>query len=154
MKKRFFIAMFVLISLSYFPIIVMAQPGSLNNYVNSSRSFLDLAYIGGSVSRAIFTKAVVNREPVNILTQLSATVRYIYFFTELKGMTGETVIHRWMYGGKVMKEVQFQVGGPRWRIWSSRPIPPKYTGDWTVSVVDAHGRLLNESQLSDVTRIP
>ncbi|MFA7620175.1 MAG: DUF2914 domain-containing protein, partial [Thiohalomonadaceae bacterium] len=66
----------------------------------------------------------------------------IYFFTELRDMEGQTVSHRWEQDGEVMAEVPFNVGGPRWRVWSSKNIDSGATGEWSVAVVDGAGNEL------------
>ncbi len=93
----------------------------------------------GEVARALFTTRVVEREPVDRVLVAGPDTGKIYFFTELRGMEGQTVSHRWEYDGKVVATVSFEVGGPRWRVYSSRALSPEQTGRWTVMVVDADG---------------
>jgi hypothetical protein len=69
----------------------------------------------------------------------------VYFFTELKGMAGQTVTHRWEHNGKVMAEVPLEVGSDRWRTFSSKTLDPGQTGEWKASVVDAGGSTLSAS---------
>lgn len=101
--------------------------------------------LGGSVSRATFTRAVVNREPVDYLIQVTQPRQHLYFFSELKGLTGDTVKHRWEADGQIVAEYPFSVGGPKWRIWSSHTIDRP--GTWVVKVVNARGVVLKESNL-------
>lgn len=98
----------------------------------------------GSVARAIITTGVADREPVNNLERVLAGNEKVLFFTELRGMAGQTVKHRWSYGGEVQAEVEINVGGPRWRAWSSKNLIPEWAGDWNVAVVDAEGNVLSE----------
>jgi len=102
----------------------------------------DAEFIGGSVTRAVFTRAVVNREPVDDLESIPSNLTFLYYFTELKGFTGEVITHRWEFEGQVVAETRFEVGGPRWRVWSSRPLPPDRVGAWRVSVLDFQGRVV------------
>lgn len=104
----------------------------------------------GRVSRAIFTTNIIDREPADNITSISKDNSQINFFTELNDLTGETVTHRWEYNGEVMAEVKFDVGGPRWRIYSVKSLQPEWTGMWTVVVTDSSGRVLNTSSI-DVT---
>lgn len=90
----------------------------------------------GKVARAQFTRAVVNREPVDEVLELPNTAREIFFFTDLRGLAGRRVVHRWEYQGRVMAEVGFDVGGPRWRVFSRKALLPTQTGKWSVVVVD------------------
>lgn len=99
----------------------------------------------GTVARAVFTDAVKDHEPTDTITNLTNDVTNITFFTELQGMQGQTVTHRWEHDNKVMAEVKFEVGGPRWRVFSSKRLDPSWTGEWKVSVVDANGGTLSAS---------
>ena len=96
------------------------------------------------VARAQFTTGIENREPVDDFFRIDTTHDRVLFFTELRDLEGRTVIHRWMHDGNVEATVDFGVGGPRWRVWSSKDLLPDWTGAWTVEVVDetgtAHGR--------------
>ncbi|MFA5531515.1 MAG: DUF2914 domain-containing protein, partial [Thiohalomonadaceae bacterium] len=96
----------------------------------------------GAVVRALFTSDVREREPVDQHATLPAGTGRIYFFTELRDMEGQTVSHRWEQDGEVMAEVPFNVGGPRWRVWSSKNIDSGATGEWSVAVVDGAGNEL------------
>lgn len=96
------------------------------------------------VARAQFTTNVIDREPVDDVTELTNDIDKILFFTELRSMTGQTVTHRWEYNGSVMAEVSFDIGGPRWRVYSSKNLLPSQTGEWKVSVVDGAGDIITE----------
>ncbi|NOY73471.1 MAG: DUF2914 domain-containing protein [Gammaproteobacteria bacterium] len=118
--------------------------------VNTTPTRFDriLNTIGGSVSRAAFTRAVVNREPIDTVKTIKNNLRHLYFFTELKGFMGETVFHRWEFDGEVIAEVKFQIGGSRWRVWSNTNILPNLLGEWKVSVVDITGRIIQEAMIN------
>lgn len=94
------------------------------------------------VALARFTTAVEGREPIDAVTFLSNRAREVLFYTDLRGLEGETVAHRWEFAGEVMAEVPFEVGGERWRVWSSKALRPEWTGDWTASVIGPHGEVL------------
>lgn len=97
----------------------------------------------GTVSRAVFTIGIDNREPVIMVDSISAdSYNSISFFTELTGMTGETVTHQWMFDDKVMFEKSFEVGSDRWRVWTSKTLLPDWTGTWTVKVLNEDGSVL------------
>lgn len=101
---------------------------------------------GVQVARAVFARAIVEREPQDVVSAVDPNAP-LYFFTEILGMQGQTVRHRWEYAGQIMAEVEFQVGAQRWRIYSSKRFLPGQTGPWTVSVVDAAGRVLRSETL-------
>lgn len=99
----------------------------------------------GTVARAVFTSEVNNREPTDTISKLTNDATNISFFTELQGLQGQTVTHRWEHDNKVMAEVKFDVGGSRWRVYSSKNLDPSWTGVWKVSVLDANGGTLSAS---------
>jgi hypothetical protein len=99
------------------------------------------------VSRAVFTTAVADREPADQITSLKNDLQQVYFFTELTGLDGQTVTHKWEHAGEVKAEVSFDVKAPRWRVWSSKTFDPSWTGEWTVSVVDGSGATLTQGKL-------
>ncbi len=100
----------------------------------------------GRVSRAQFTTAIRDREPVDDLVVLEAPEDHIYYFSELRGLKGHHVVHRWIHDGRVLAEVGFDVKGDRWRVFSRKTLLPDQTGRWTVEVVDQSGWPLRASQ--------
>lgn len=103
------------------------------------------------VSRTAFTSAIENKEPVSDMQQISSDISRVYFFTELTGLNGHTIIHRWEYNGQVLAEISFQVGGDRWRTWSSKNILASWTGKWQVSVLDEGGNIIEQSSFEYIT---
>lgn len=101
----------------------------------------------GSVVRSVFTTQVKDREPVDKLNNDKTHDSQVFFFTELRDMSGQTAIHRWEHNGKVAAEVKFNVRGPRWRVWSSKTFSPNATGEWKVSVVNGAGDVIAEDML-------
>lgn len=100
----------------------------------------------GEVTRAMVTSGISEREPVDELAEVAADAGNVYFFTELRGMQGQQVVHRWVYNDQVMAEVPFNVNGQRWRVWSTKTLKPEWTGTWLVSVVDGNGEVLVSRQ--------
>ena len=101
----------------------------------------------GSVVRSAFTRSIDEREPTENLQKLTNDNGQVKFFTELRDMSGQTAIHRWEYEGKVVAEIEFNVKGPRWRVWSSKSFVPQWTGDWKVSVLNGAGEIISENNL-------
>lgn len=116
-------------------------PADLTQQGSSTRgpvTILDESRIG----RARLTSNVVNREPVDELgstVSVSSGDRFVYFFTEIRGMTGRSVTHRWTYGGNVAASVPFQIGSDRWRVYSRKSIQAGQSGPWTVVAVGSDG---------------
>ncbi len=107
---------------------------------------------GGEVARAQFTSSVVDREPQDAIEMLSNDSTEVTYFTELRDMQGQTVIHRWEYDGQSW-DVAFDVGGPRWRVYSTKSLDPSWTGAWTVKVVDMEGNVLSEKKIEYTSAI-
>lgn len=100
------------------------------------------------VARHQFTSNVDNREPVDMLTTAN-DVNPLYYFTELTNYQGQTVTHRWSYEGETMAEITFEVGGPRWRVYSSKQLLPEWTGEWWVDVIDEEGYVV----MTDIIKV-
>ncbi|WP_162925766.1 DUF2914 domain-containing protein [Isoalcanivorax indicus] len=89
------------------------------------------------VDRAGFTSAMQAREPGDLLAQVPSEARTLYFFTDVRGGRGETLIHQWQHGD-TDTEVRLRIGADRWRTWSSHRVPSAQ-GHWQVSVRTGHG---------------
>lgn len=97
----------------------------------------------GKVARSAFTSEIADREPVDQITALENDVTRVYFFSELLGLEGQTVMHNWEHNGEVLAVVPFAVGGPRWRVYSSKNLDPLWLGEWSVRVIDGAGNELS-----------
>jgi hypothetical protein len=97
-----------------------------------------------AVARGTFATAIEAREPVDSIRSLENDRDRVYYFSELVGIPGRAVTHRWAYEGETVAEVTIAVGGPRWRAYSSKQLAPSQLGEWTVSVVDESGNVLRE----------
>jgi len=96
------------------------------------------------VARSVFSTAIENKEPVSDLQKISSAITRVYFFTELMGLSGHKISHRWEYQGKIMAEITFEIGADRWRTWSSKNMLSSWTGSWQVSVVDEGGNIIEQ----------
>lgn len=103
-----------------------------------------------NVPRALVTTNIRDREPAN---NVGTSVRLreidrgqLHFFTEITGMMGRKVEHRWTYRGQPVGTMSFQVGSNRWRTSSRKTILPHQKGEWRVLVVDEAGRTLGGSR--------
>lgn len=98
--------------------------------------FISTQLMAGEVSRGQFTSAIVDREPVDLIEILSTDNNNVIYFTELTDLQGQTVTHQWVYNDVVMFERSFDVGGARWRVWTSKSLQPGWSGSWTVNTLD------------------
>ncbi len=98
------------------------------------------------VTIAVFADGVdrAERKPHNSVCELGNRNKKVFYFTELHDQQNHTVSHVWEYKGQVMAEVPFEVGGKRWRVWSSKNFMPKWTGVWVLKVIRDDGVILHE----------
>jgi hypothetical protein len=95
-----------------------------------------------NISQAVFAKNVENRQPVNIIVDADNSLGKIYFFTNMRNLTGERITHRWSYNNKIMAQISFDIKGQRWRVWSSKNLWHTWLGEWTVDVLNQHSDVL------------
>ena len=126
-----------------------AEPGDPN--VPASIADEDAGAPQPRVARAIFTTTLRGLEPQDRVEVLdSSTNGSVLFFSEVVGYQGRTVRHRWVYNGRVLAEIPFQVKSQRWRMHSRKTLPPGWVGEWTVVVVDEQDRILERKSFSYV----
>ena len=90
----------------------------------------------GSVTRAMFTTEIKQKEPVNDALIIENKVKNIYFFSEVEGMQGKTVIHRWEHRGETVFEKKFKVTRRLEKLVSNFKLNPEKTGEWMVVITD------------------
>ncbi len=95
-----------------------------------------------NISKAVFAKDVIDRTPIDIINDADSNTKKVFFFTNIRNLTGETITHRWLYKDKVMAEVSFAIKGKRWRVWSSKNIWHTWVGEWKVEVVNSNDEIL------------
>jgi len=89
----------------------------------------------GPIARAVFTSGVQDREPIDRLDTVAADAGVLVFFTELSGLAGSRVEHRWVSEDRVPLELTFDVGADHWRVWTQRGLSAGESGPWTVEVL-------------------
>jgi Protein of unknown function (DUF2914) len=95
------------------------------------------------VTRAVVCTGIMNHEPTDSITQVPSTTGKVFFFTEITGMEGKTITHRWLKDGAKVADVRISVASNRYRCHSSRTVSGK-TGYWTAQVLDGDGNKLKE----------
>lgn len=138
----------------------IAEPSADTQLPSSNQeSFAETAHIASvaigakidtdKVSRAVLTRKVVEREPVNVfkadirLTEFTDTLT---FFSELKNLQGQSIRHIWRYDDQVMASIELKVTTPRYRTYSNKHILPEQIGYWRVDVVDEQDHLLAQKE--------
>jgi len=94
------------------------------------------------ISQAVFAKSVVERTPIEIITEANNSLKKVYFFTNIRHLKGDKITHRWSYKDKVKAEVSFDIKGDRWRVWSSKNLWHTWVGKWKVEVLNQNGQVL------------
>lgn len=85
--------------------------------------------------------AIVDRMPEGGGTEFSADVGELYVWSLVEGAGGTSIEHVWMHDGDEYP-VSLAIGGSPWRTWSSKVIPPEWTGEWTVEIRAQDGTVL------------
>ena len=96
----------------------------------------------GSVGTATFTSKVAEGAPVDFRQQFDNNTQVVYYYTEILGLEGQYVTHRWKFGGDVVQEVKVPVKRARQAVWSLNHMHPERTGNWIVEVVDPRGAVI------------
>lgn len=98
-----------------------------------------------NIIRAQLTNGIKNREPIDraesVISTPSQGFKRLFYFTEFRGMKGQKVFHRWEHEGHIVAEVKFNVGGNRWRVYSSKNLIPSMEGEWKITITDATGKV-------------
>ncbi len=109
---------------------------------------ITLAKLDKNVSRALLVQGVNGKEPTQAMAgviNVSKTKPVpVYYFTELKAMSGKKVYHQWLQNGKTVAKYELPVSADRWRTYSHRALAGKARGHWLVKLIDEKGHVLNE----------
>lgn len=102
------------------------------------------------VARAQLTSGVKHKEPIDRITGVFHSkhkpLRRLYYFTEITGLSGETVTHRWWHDGRLMAKVTFRIGSNSWRAYSVKKLIPRMSGSWRVVATDSQGHTLSSAR--------
>jgi hypothetical protein len=104
--------------------------------------------LSSKVVRSQLTNRVINNEPRDLMSSpvliKRDNIRMIYYFTELKNMSGETIYHDWIYKGKSVFKKRFDIKGNRWRLTTQKNLNNTSFGKWKVKLTDIKGNSLHE----------
>jgi hypothetical protein len=106
-----------------------------------------VAPAAGAVPRAVICSGVAEREPIDALITVPGSTEKVFCFTEIIGMEGKTITHRWVREGATVAEVPIAVGAARWRCYSTKTIAGM-TGAWSVQVIDDAGTTIGEASFT------
>ena len=102
---------------------------------------------------AQIASAITDRMPQNAGTSFPADVGTLFCWVSVTGAAGSSIQHVWSHGSTQFT-VDLEIGGSPWRTWSSKEIPPEWTGPWTVEIRDAEGTLLETLEFTVGTGSP
>lgn len=102
---------------------------------------------GHGVAHAQFTTKFDRRLPANQVSVVEDPHQAVSFYTEIVGMHGQTVTHRWSYDGEVVYQVSSMINGSKWRFWSTQILPADKPGTWRVDVLDEMNTILRSLRL-------
>jgi hypothetical protein len=98
-----------------------------------------------SVKRFLLARSVSNKEPKGELNEISFTadgIAAVWAYSEVIDKKGSRFKYVWLHGGKQITTVPVNVGGNRWRSYSSKLINRSMSGAWRVELQDGEGRLM------------
>lgn len=105
--------------------------------------------MSGNIKRARLTLSIQDREPGDpapaVIALPQDDLARVFFFTEIEGQAGKTVIHRWYRDGRQQARVTIPIGSDSWRSYSSKFLNEDMTGEWEVKVFDRQGKVLARS---------
>lgn len=91
---------------------------------------------------AVLATGVEEMMPVGEAQEFPADVGRVFLWTRVTGAADMTIQHVWIHGDMEWP-VTLQIGGSPWRTWSSKAIPPEWSGEWRVEIRDEAGDLLD-----------
>jgi hypothetical protein len=128
---------------SLLTILVMAIIISLSQAVTINAQ--ETGYI--EVARAAISRAVVDREPIDIRDSFDSWVGTLYCFTKITGAQNPIEItHVWYFGDTERARVSLLVRSSSWRTHSSKKIQTHEIGDWHVDILGPDGEVLRSLQ--------
>ena len=101
-----------------------------------------------NVTRALLSRDIKAREPVDIIGERIARASFtkkLYFFTEVNGLKGKMVRHKWYFQNQLQADVELSIFADRYRTYSSKNIAALQLGEWRVELV-AEGKTLASKQ--------
>lgn len=105
-----------------------------------------------AVIRSQLTSDIKKNEPVNKL-KLPLKIDkketlWVYYFAELKGLTGQVIYHEWWLNGNLVSRKKVNVSDNPWRTASKQVITYTTNNDWIVRVVDENRNTLSETSFN------
>ena len=113
------------------------EPGRVESHIYDKR-----------ISRAVIAGSLLEKEPVDIIQgPIKANKEKaigVYFFTEINGMKGRVLYHRWYLGNKLVFKRKIHILGNHWRASTSKLMTYSQKGEWRAVLVNENNQRLAE----------
>jgi hypothetical protein len=110
------------------------------------------ADLSHAVVRSQLTSDIDKNEPVDTIAVpikigFKETL-WIYYFAELKGLKGKTILHEWLLNGELVSQKKVNISADPWRTASKQMITYTTNNDWSVRLTDEAGNKLIEKKFN------
>lgn len=105
----------------------------------------ELKILEPGIKRFLLPGSVSSREPQGELNDISFNAdgtAVVWIYSEVVDKRGSLLNYVWLYEGNPIATVKVNIGGNRWRSYSSKVINQSMSGSWRVELQDGEGRLL------------
>ncbi len=112
---------------------------------NSPFQLKELKILEPGVKRFLLPGSVSNKEPLGELNDISFNaegIAVVWTYSEVVNKRGSRLNYVWLHEGSQVATVKVDIGGNRWRSYSSKVINQSMSGSWRVELHDGEGRLL------------
>ena len=112
---------------------------------DNSEFAVKLKILSADITDAALTDHMNGLEPAAKLTNtanLQDGFLKLYFYTDLQGHAGDTLIYSWYRNDKRVAKIRIPVGSDRWRSHASKNLSANMRGDWKVVVTDRKSNTL------------
>lgn len=104
----------------------------------------------GALRRLVLTLDNPNQE----VTQLPLPITFsepteLTIYTEVVGLAGKSIEHRWYYQDKLTTKIVLPVHRPFWRTWSRKMLQPTELHDWRLEILGPDQKLLFSYSLNE-----
>ncbi len=97
----------------------------------------------GVLRLALLTNENPSAKAFSFADQINAAaVPHLALYSEVKGLNGQHIEHRWYYEGKLMTRITLPVKLDYWRTYSRKEFDPSQKGEWRVEILDPQQNLL------------
>lgn len=100
------------------------------------------------IKRVVLSRDIQHNEPrlplQNLISLSKLSDNSLYLFSEINGLSGQGIHHRWFYKNQLMMDISHTLGAERWRCFSRKSFNKKLLGQWRVDITDQHGKLLHQ----------